>query len=1684
MDPQQRLVMEATWEALEDAGIPPQSLARSNTACFIGVNGDDYGKMVLEDLPGVEAWMGIGTAYCGVPNRVSYFLDLRGPSAAVDAACASSMIALHHGRQSILAGETNLAIVGGVNTLCHPGLTRVLDRARAISKDGQCRSFDNEACGYGRGEGASIIVLKRMSEALRNNDKILATLKSTASGQDGHTNGIMAPNGEAQEAVARTALGDIDPLSIQYVEAHATSTFVGDPIEIRAMSKIYGSNRTDDAPCIIGSIKPNIGHLEAGAGGMGFIKAVMAMKSGVIPPQANLKSLNTKIDWTKAGLKVPFEATDWPKVQGPRRAAICSYGYGGTVTHAIIEEAPAVDSSKTNGAKGQQEDGPNAFLLTSPQEKRIPTAARALSDFLKGDGAKDPLSTIACTLATRRGHHDYRAAFIAESHEEALEEIKNIADDSKNSNSIVSGRVLGKDAKNGAVWMLSGHGAQWPAMGEDLLAKEPVFAGVIDDLEPIISAELGFSARQALSKQDFESTDKIQVLTYAMQVGIATLLRSKGAQPSAVIGHSLGEIAASVVAGALTPSEGCIVVCKRAFLYRQVMGKGAMIAVTIPFEEVKKEIKKAGRRDIGAAIDSSPTSCVVSGSIDAINEFTKIWEERGIKVSRVKTDVAFHSPTLNPLAAPLSKALMKALSPKPPKVPLYSVSSESPRDQDPRDPTYWVRSMVNPVQLTSAVRAAAEDGYRIFLEVSTHPVITHSVNETLMDMDLEDVAVLPTLLREKPTRRNILRSITALWCNGIAIDWKEQFAGIDWSKNLPRTVWNRQPFWREVGIGSSNASLQHDVDTHTLLGQKIPVMGEKTTIFNTTLDDNTKPFPLNHPLAGTEIIPAAVLFNTFMHATSSRSLEDINLLVPVAISAPRNIQVIVQGAGVRLMSRLISADDDKKSENTSWLTHTTAKVPSELSNIKPLEEFNLDIPNLMTRIGTEMSPTFAIDYLNSIGATEMGFPWTVTHQLGNDKEMLSFCDSNPNVEDGKELPWSPTSWAPMFDAVTSIGSVMFHQNPKLRMPAHVDSVTVDKGATPPKKAYIYVSNPNEADLSVDITVTDGSGKALVRWSRMRVSEIDGPGLEEAGANKKMDGLVHQLAWRPAKLSEDTLPLDQVMFVATDNSPLLKGYSQQLAKRKVRTETVKSAQELIKTSVDLNADGSIIMYLPGEVAHLKDVGAASNEFCKELLSIIKHVVSNGIKSRVFVVTDSAHTGMTPTSLAHAPLVGLSRIIQAEQPDFWGALVDVDSFDFPSQAVKYISGAAVIKVDDTIARVARLRPMPKEKLYPSKQQSKLNPKSEGTYVISGGLGALGLEVASFLVERGARRIVLLSRRALPPRKTWSSPDSKMKDTIQKIQMLEHDGASVHCIPVDLSAPDAHTTLQDKLDALNLPEVLGVVHAAGIEESQLILETTPGAFNRVLAPKVSGSIALHQAFPPRTVDFFVLFSSFGQLCGFPGQASYAAGNAFLDAMAEHRHGQGDNSIAMQWTSWKNLGMSASAPEAAEFMEAEMENKGISSISRDEGFRAWDHIAKYDMSHGVVVRCLPIEADDPVPMDIIEDVVVRRAPTAPTAGGGEGEAPSSGGGASEAAPASGPERVTYMANKVAGCVASVLQVSSPEDVDQKAALADMGMDSVMMVALRRQLQGAMKVKVPPTLIWGHPTVGHLAKWFSNEVK
>ncbi|KIK57881.1 polyketide synthase [Collybiopsis luxurians FD-317 M1] len=1679
MDPHQRLGLELSWEALENAGIDPKSLAGSTTAVFMGVDSDDYSRLLLEDLPNLDAWMGIGTAPHGIPNRISYHLDLMGPSTAVDCACASSLTAIHLGCKAIANNESKVAIVGGVNVQLAPAMTHMLGRAGVLSPEGICRSFDDEANGYGRGEGGGVVILKNFAAALADGDNILALIRGSALAQDGKTNGIMAPNSKAQALVAKQALerAGFDPLSVSFIELHATSTAVGDPTEISAIESIYGAGagRGPGNPVMIGSVKPNVGHLEAAAGVIGLVKTVLAVNKGQLAPQTLLNKLNSRVDWEKSGLRVVRDIMDWPNDIRPRRAAVCSYGYGGSVSHAVVEEFIGGTSFPNFVERQASTAGPTVLVLSAQQEKRLAIQATILAEWLSSPAGKtEDLNAVANTLAQRRAHHDYRVALVVNNHEEAIESLNKFAAGTQDNTDIPSsGRVLNDSTglSRHAVWVFSGHGAQWTNMGKELIHK-PIFRQAIDLLEPIYQVEAGFSLIVALENGDFDSSERVQTVTYAIQIGLSEVLKSIGVHPRAIIGHSVGEIAASVVAGCLTAEEGALVVIRRAKLYARVQGLGGMALVNRPFDQAKEDL--GDRKDLVVAIDSSPSTCVVSGEEAAVAKYVEDLKALGVKTFRVKTDVAFHSPMLDQLSEPLRQALADSLYPRPAQIPLYSTSNSNRRTRETRDVEYWVHNMVSPVHLKSAVTAAVEDGYRIFMEVSSHPIVLHSIDETLVSQNLaeNEFTTIPTMKRGDSAIKSIMSTVTQLYCKGVHINFEEQLGPKQfWSKNVPLTPWVHKPFWKHVETGPLGEGMTHDVEKHTLLGQRVAVAGTDTVVYTTKLDEKTKPFPGTHPLHGTEIIPAAVYINTFHYATGGTELSNISLRIPVSFGAEtRNVQIIVQGDAISVAS---SAASEADNPNRTWVSHSSAKWTISPETIDVDQPFDID--SIKKRIGILLPNNFSVDYLTSIGVTGIGFPWQVIEHYGNEKEMIAKVDLDPSSE---KLTWDEYSWAPILDAATSVGSTIFFRDPRLRLVSNIDKVNLYSAEPIPKIGYLYVEAVDDTKgPTTHVSILNEQGLLLAKFTSMRFAEVEGA----SGTGGGVDSLVHQVSWIPPKFSEKPRAMNQVVLIST-RSEIQAEYATQLGPQ-TRIFSLNSAEELEACSDILTAlseQGSAVIYIPDSVDSLEKVPAASKDYIWQTTSIAKLLIEKSLTStcKLFIFTDRVYAGENATGLSQSALHGLGRIIASEHPDVWGGLIDMEFLSmFPSLVVKYVQNYDVIRFIDGMPRRAIMRPLSRDQRYTPQNAKTLLPRAQGTYVITGGFGELGLETINFLIAKGARRIVVVSRSGLPPRNTWPSraaTDTKFATLISSIEEFERSGATIYALQLDISAPSASDDLLKALDKFCLPPVLGVIHAAGVLDDNLLLHTSRDSFGRVLAPKIDGALALHSAFPPGTLDFFILFSSIGQLVGITGQASYGSGNAFLDGLALYRRTHGDNAVAFQWTSWRGKGMAT-----GEFSMLEVHSKGITDISTEEAFRAWEHIGKFDIESAVVTRCLPVDEGEEVPVQILEQVVVRRTRSSASTSEESGHDNSA-----NARPTSPAELEKWLNIKIRECICAVLMIPDIDEIDPVVPLAEMGVDSVMTVALRQKLQSALKVKVPPTLTWNHPTVNHLVPWFTSKFK
>ncbi|GAA1510391.1 hypothetical protein GCM10009677_49210 [Sphaerisporangium rubeum] len=1066
MDPQQRVLMETAWEAMEHAGLPPRDLARTDTGVFIGVCTDDYGRRLLEDLPQIEAWTGIGAATCAVANRISYSLDLRGPSMAVDTACSASLVALHLAAQSLRLGESDVALAGGVNLLVTPGETLTLGAAGALAPDGRSKSFDATADGYGRGEGCGVIVLKRLSDAQRDGDRVLALVIGSAVNQDGHTNGIMAPCGDAQAHVMARACrqAGVSPATVDYIEAHGTGTRLGDPLEASALSSVYGAGRPPGDPCLIGSVKSNIGHLEGAAGIAGVIKAVLALHRREIPPSV-LGTPNPAIPWETSGLRVVTEQTAWPERDHPSRAGVSSFGYGGTVAHILLQQAPPAEDVPRSEGTGQR-----LFPLSAASETALRQYAGRLADRLAGLD----LASTGHTLALRRSHLSRRAVVVAADRTELADGLRRLAGDLP-AETVITGDALPVPGP-GPVWVFSGQGCQWRGMGRELLATEPEFASLVDELEPIFMAEIGFSPRQVLVDGDLDRVDRQQTMIFVMQLGLARLWTAYGVTPAAVIGHSVGEIAAAVTAGALSVADGARLICRRSRLLLHAEGKGAMVMAGLPFEEAAERL--AGRTDLVAAIASSPGSTVLSGDVTAVEEVLDRWPAEGIVMRRVASDVAFHSPHMEPLAVELAAAVA-GLSFGAPRIPMYTTALPDPRSAPVLDHDYWAANLREPVRLAAATTAAAQDGYRVFLEISPHPVVTHSISETLDEAGFEDVFVGTSLRRNQPERQTFLTAVGTAHCHGVEVGWSrlQQEGGL---ADLPPYAWQHRRHWRDQSDVEAEGR-GHDVHSHTLLGAGTSLAGSETRVWRTSLEDANRPYPGSHALSGVEIVPAAVLVNTFLNAAGGGALTDVEMSHPLMTAERRQIQVVHEPPALRLAARTPSGPGEPE---PAWLIHVTASAAASGAPAEAGPGVLRDAAGL-----TPIDPGFVQRRLAAVGVPETGFDWTIETLLSGDGVLRATVRTTVRAERAGEA-----TWAPAMDAVMSVAPCVFPGDPVLRMVVRIDEVVLT--GAPPETVIIETALDPEREDTVQALLADAEGRVVGHMSGLRYPVIDAPAAEE------------------------------------------------------------------------------------------------------------------------------------------------------------------------------------------------------------------------------------------------------------------------------------------------------------------------------------------------------------------------------------------------------------------------------------------------------------------------------------------------------------------------------------------------------------------------------------------------------------
>ncbi|MBL7260319.1 type I polyketide synthase [Paractinoplanes lichenicola] len=791
VDPQQRLLLETSWEAFERAGIVPAEVRGTEVGVFTGVSSSEYGTRLLDGASEeLEGYLLQGSTLSVASGRVAYELGLTGPAVSIDTACSSSLVALHLAAQSLRAGECSLALAGGALVMSTPSIFVEFSRQRGLATDGRCKSFADEADGTGWAEGVGILLLERLSDARRNGHPVLAVLRGSAVNQDGASNGLTAPNGRAQEKVIRKALANagLSATDVDLVEAHGTGTVLGDPIEAGALLATYGKERKPDRPLWLGSLKSNLGHAQAAAGVAGVIKAVLALRHKYLPKTLHVGSPSAHVDWSSGGVELLVEGREWSRPDGRRRAAVSSFGVSGTNAHVILEEAPEPEADG-DGATTAVPGGLVPWVLSGKSAAALAGQAAKLRDFLAGDPGAD-LAAIGSSLLSHRSRFDHRAVVLGRDRDELLRSLSALRDGDDAPGAIrgVAGKV------DGAVFLFPGQGSQWVGMGRQLYASFPVFAETIDECAAAMGEWVDWSLLDVIQGVDgapgLDRVDVVQPAIFAVMVSTAALWRSWGVEPAAVIGHSQGEIAAAYVCGALSLRDATRIVALRSQALVSLIGHGAMGSVVAPADLVEERLAPWQGR-VSVAVVNGPRSVVLSGEPDALDEFIEAMKADGIQARRISVEYASHSHQVARVRDEVATALA-GVAPLTVGGTLYSTLYGKRIDTGDMNAEYWYDNLREKVLFEPAVRSAVEDGFRVFIEMSPHPVLTVPVQEIVEELD--DALVLSSSRRNQDEAEALLGSLAQLFVSGGAVNWSA-LSGPDRRVDLPTYAFQRRRYW-------------------------------------------------------------------------------------------------------------------------------------------------------------------------------------------------------------------------------------------------------------------------------------------------------------------------------------------------------------------------------------------------------------------------------------------------------------------------------------------------------------------------------------------------------------------------------------------------------------------------------------------------------------------------------------------------------------------------------------------------------------------------------------------------------------------------------------------------------------------------------------------------------------------------
>ena len=1658
MDPQQRLLLEVAWEAFEDAGLKQQEMAGTTTGVFVGLWTSEYEGRMFAASSDIDLYVTTGGGRYAASGRLSYAFDLRGPSLTVDTACSSSLVAVHLACQSLRSGESEMALAGGVNLILEPHITIGYSRSAMLSADGRSRFGDARASGYVRSEGVGLVLLKPLSQALSDGDRIYALIRGSAVNNDGQGSGLLvSPSPAAQAAMLRQAyrVAGVDPERVGYVEAHGTGTRVGDPVELTALGEVLGHDRAPGQPCRVGSVKTNIGHAEAASGIAGLIKAAFCLEHRLIPPSLHCTQPNPRIPWDQLRLVVVRALEPWPDEFLPAYAGVNSFGVTGTNAHVVLEAPPAASTPTTGGDEVRSI---RVLPVSAKTSRALARLADRWAERLQGDDAAARLDDLCYTASVRRTHHAHRVAVVGASASQFAERLRAHVNGEARPG-LVAGQT--KPVPPRVAFLFPGQGSQWLGMGRSLLATEPVFRDALDQCDRALTPYVTWSLLAELTadgdRSRLDRIDVIQPVLFALQVAQAALWRSWGVEPEAVIGHSMGEVAAAHVAGSLSLRDAVRIIATRSRLLRRIAGRGAMAMVELSFDATRSAL--AGREDkLSIAVSNSPRSTVISGDVAALDALVTELEGRGIFCRRIKVDVASHSPQVDELRADLTSALVD-VAPRRASVKLYSTVTGAVDDGTALGPEYWACNLRQPVRFATAIRRLAADGFDAFIEMSSHSILLAAVQDSLQDVGREAELRLPSGRRDEDERVVMLESLATLWTQGYPLDWTRLSSGPRRVVSLPSYPWQRERFWHEDG---KRARREPGEGQHQLLGTHVALASEPGVhVWTGPIEADAYPcLGAGGDGTVTEFSPAACLeaLRGVAGRMGRESLALDNVRFPEVLEVERGgtalqIEIRPDGSGGLRFQAL------GQGNNTSvWKTLAEGAFVSSpgLDGAAPVPR-KKDVAAIQSRTG-EVPLELLESWRRNGHATAATRLW-----LGP-RESLACLEAAPN---GTQCALHPSTLEAAFRVLATALAGDPERAGDWRL-LGLRRLRIANGSAAATWAHATAGCRGSEAATGDLRLFDDTGRMLL--------ELEGVQFAPAPPAPP-ESLIHRIEW--VRRSRD----EQLVSDAPGRWILVGSSQDRVAPLATRLEiqghdvvTVDAfasddslARGLSRAMTSGPACRGVVHLASLEVdpgASPLSARAAAGSWSSALAAVqsLAQRADTAAAPRLWIVTCGTQLA-TPTdaagSLAGSTLWGLGAVVEHEYPALQCTRVDLplawSAADLTRLADEILAGDA----EDQIAlrgaerHVARL-----VNGVEGSTDARVPIREDGAYLISGGVGGLGLIVARWLVSRGARHLGLFGRR---------EPSDQ---ALRAIGELRAAGVEVVVSRGDVARAGDVRRILDELPSAS--PLRGIVHAAGVFDAGLMVNLDPASFAATMRAKVEGALNLHTATLDRPLDFFALFSSAAAVLGFPGVASYAAANAALDALVARRRAEGRPGLSIAWGRWVNVGMHATRGEGNHRLAVD----GLGNLATDEGTLALERALTGNSAHLLVTR-LDARRWKRAHPGTARSLLRDRCPT-PVAKESVEESTDGIGARLRAIPATGRHEALEIWLREQ--VGQVLRLATAS-VSTSEPLKTMGLNSLLSIELRHRIEQAFGIVLSITAIWNYPTITVLARYLEGRL-